>query len=74
MTGQKISFSEIYMAWLVKYSLENKSYAKNKVKVKFNSIKLNLKYCSQKDNNLKINDYLKNLDKAAKNVDIEKVM
>jgi len=65
---------EIYMACLTKYCLENKSLAKNKKIVRLNSTRLFLNYCSNPNNNVSMNDHLKQLAEANKKGELEKIL
>ncbi|MEP7111481.1 MAG: hypothetical protein ABI760_26035 [Ferruginibacter sp.] len=51
----------IYMAAMVKYTLENKTASKDAKLVKLNALILLLNYCGNKDNNIKMTKQLKKL-------------
>ena len=68
-TITKISKSDsdllmLYMAAMVKFTLENKDEASDKNAVKYNSIVTLLNYCENPDNNVKLSNELKKMIKA----------
>lgn len=57
----------IYLAAMTKYSLENKTAAKDPAQVKLNAVTALLDYCENKNNNLKLTKQLKKLAEAREN-------
>ena len=63
----------IYMASMVKYSLENKAEAKDPKAVKLNSILGTIAYCEKKENNVKPSKSLKKLLEARDKGELDKL-
>ena len=54
----------LYMAAMVKYTLENKAASKDPKVVKLNAMILLLNYCENKDNNMRMSKQLKKMSEA----------
>ena len=59
---------------MTKYTLENKAFAKDAAVVKLNAITTLLKYCENKDNNLKMSKQLKKLAEAKEKGQLEQAL
>jgi len=64
----------IYMAAMVKYTLENKDSAKDANLVKLNAVKILLNYCENKNNNIKMTKQLKIFAEAKAKGELEKAL
>ena len=62
----------IYMASMIKFSLENKAESKNQEKIKIESWKTFLAYCDTPANNVNLTKKIKKLIEANKNGELEK--
>jgi hypothetical protein len=63
-----------FMAGLAKYTLENKTAAKDTKLARLNAMNLLLDYCENKDNNLRMSKQLKKLSEARAKGELEKLM
>lgn len=54
----------IYMAAMIKYSIDNKAMARDSKQVKLNAISMLLDYCENKNNHVKMSKQLKKLSEA----------
>ncbi len=64
----------VYMAAMVKYSLENKTAAKDPKSVKLNSLVMMLDYCEKKENNVRMSKQLKKLFDAKAKGELEQLL
>ena len=64
----------IYLASMVKYSLENRTAAKDPKLVKLNSMSLMLDYCQNTNNNIKMNKQLLKLAEAREKGELEQYL
>lgn len=64
----------LYIAAMVKYTLENKAAAKDAKLVKLNAIMLLLNYCEKKDNNMRMSKQLKKLSEAKEKGELEQAL
>ena len=64
----------VYISAMTKYTLENKAFAKDAAVVKLNAITTLLKYCENKDNNLKMSKQLKKLAEAKEKGQLEQAL
>ena len=63
----------IYMASMVKYSLENRAAAKDPKLVKLNSLTSTIAYCEKKENNVKMSKPLKKMLEARDKGELDKL-
>lgn len=64
----------LYIAAMVKYTLENKAAAKDAKLVKLNAVMLLLNYCEKKDNNMHMSKQLKKLSDAKEKGELEQAL
>ena len=64
----------LYMAAMVKYTLENKTAAKDAKLVELNAFTTLLNYCENKDNNIKMSKQLKKLSEAKAKGELEQAL
>ena len=64
----------IYMAAMVKYTLENKAAAKDAKLVELNAFTMLLNYCENKDNKINMSKQLKKLSEAKEKGELEQAL
>jgi len=64
----------IYMAAMIKYSIDNKDVSKDAKQVKLNAITMLIDYCENKNNNVKMTKQLKKLAEARAKGELEQAM
>ncbi len=72
-SGDKDIFG-IYMAAMVKYSIDNKAIARDTKQVKLNAISMLIDYCENKSNNVRMTKQLKKLSEAKAKGQLEQAL